>query len=273
MYKAWFFVWIFGFAPVLGFCLEPEGNFEVKFNADYTLTILRYTGRSQEVIVPEKIQGVTVTIIGRGAFSSEAHHNQYTGIKRLALPKSIKKIGISAFYGLKALSSINIPQGVEIIGQYAFAGCASLKSIVIPDSVKYLGLDPDINDQMSDNGYTFAYSGLSEIKLPAGITELRRGTFRGCKFSAFVIPEGVTAVQDLAFANCGNLANITFPASLKTLGTQSFASCPSLTGVNIPQSIANLDFGHAVFWESKNLSLFSQAALKQRGWNGRFDLI
>ncbi len=58
-----------------------------------------------------------------------------SGCKNTVIPKNVKKIGDSAFYGCTGLNGIKIPGGVKSIGEYTFAECTGLKSIVIPDSV------------------------------------------------------------------------------------------------------------------------------------------
>lgn len=55
-----------------------------------------------------------------------------TALKRIAIPSSVKSIGISAFYGCTALQDLTVPESVEKIGGYAFCGCSSLKDLLIP---------------------------------------------------------------------------------------------------------------------------------------------
>ena len=45
------------------------------------------------------------------------------------------------------------------------------------------------------------------------------------------IPEGITSIGELAFANMSSLANVELPASLQTIGTGAFKHCTSLAGV------------------------------------------
>ena len=57
----------------------------------------------------------------------------------VVLPKSLKKIGCSAFYNCYNLVSVNIPVGVTSIGDYVFHYCDALTSITIPNSVTSIG--------------------------------------------------------------------------------------------------------------------------------------
>jgi hypothetical protein len=57
---------------------------------DGQLTITRYTGSEKDVCIPERINGLPVTSIGKGAFSG----NQLTSV---TIPNSVTSIGKWAF--------------------------------------------------------------------------------------------------------------------------------------------------------------------------------
>ena len=52
-----------------------------------------------------------------------------------------------------------------------------------------------------------------------------------------VIPDGVTALSDRAFAGCASLASITLPDSLTTIGAEAFEGCHSLRELRIPGGV------------------------------------
>ena len=55
------------------------------------------------------------------------------------------------------------------------------------------------------------------------VTEIAAGAFEGAAFlTSVAIPEGVATIGDAAFANCANLAEAAFPATLKATGIGSF---------------------------------------------------
>lgn len=107
-----------------------------------------------KVIIPDVIEGKTVTRIGQNAFASalfldsitlpdsveiiddEAFIN--TKIKEFNCPRNLKKIGMRAFADVSTLFKINLNEGLEEIGE-GFIARTNVKSLIIPSTVTSLG--------------------------------------------------------------------------------------------------------------------------------------
>ncbi len=63
-----------------------------------------------------------------------------------------------------------------------------------------------------------------------------------------VIPNGVTRIDDEAFAYCTSLTSIIIPDSVTSIGYQAFLDCTSLTSITIPDSVTNI--GESAFWNT-----------------------
>lgn len=113
-----------------------------------------YLGRDTDLVVPEKIDGKTVTMLARGAFYNQAN------LKSITLPKTLTYIKGCAFWGCTSLESVVIPDGVSTIEEYAFAECYSLKSVTIPKSVTSIGdrLFFLLNSDITIYGYEGSYA-------------------------------------------------------------------------------------------------------------------
>ena len=73
---------------------------------------------------------------------------------------------------------------------------------------------------------------LQSITLPGSIVCIGSTAFAETGLTSINIPEGVTEIDVLAFANCTSLSSVTLPASLTTLGDGVFDGCTALTVIN-----------------------------------------
>ena len=80
----------------------------------------------------------------------------------------VKEIGSSAFSYCTDIKSVVIPYGMMIIFPRAFQNCYSLESVAIPNSVISLGV------------YAFSVTGLKNVVIGDGLTQIQEGAFDGC---------------------------------------------------------------------------------------------
>ncbi len=125
-----------------------------------------------------------------------------TKIETVTIPQSVTSICNYAFANSPKLEKIVIPEGVTKIGNYAFYSSA-LETAVFHDEITYIGID------------AFANTFLESVTIPAGITELADGVFRGCL----------------------RLKNVTFHDKLERIGSYAFEGCESLTQIELPDSV------------------------------------
>jgi len=129
------------------------------------LKITNYTGDGliNNLIIPKKINGMPVTIIGNAAFINnkkivsvtipdtvieieDGPWNTSTGAFRdsslssIKLSKNLKKIGSLSFYNCNNLTSIIIPNSVTVIGPQAFQGCSNLVDVKLSKSITEIGM-------------------------------------------------------------------------------------------------------------------------------------
>ena len=66
-----------------------------------------------------------------------------------------------------------------------------------------------------------------------------------------VVPEGVTALGDHAFWDCGQIQRVFLPRSLRCIGERAFSECYSLKSIAIPDGVTQI--GEAAFLKCTSL--------------------
>ena len=143
----------------------------------------------------------------------------------ITIPKGVTSIGDSAFDCCFDLTDITIPDSVTSIGIHAFNNCDSLTSITIPDRVTSIGVyafnsceklskikvSSENPAFRSVHGVLFSKDGATLIKYPSR----KRGW-------EYVIPNGVTHINECAFEGCEKLRTVTIPESVRSIGAYIF---------------------------------------------------
>lgn len=207
---------------------EPlrEVNVECTYIAEGDgVTITGYNGElPAEAILPERIDGVAVTKIGSGAFSSS------TTVKKVWIPDSVTEIGEKAFSGCTKLQNVNLSADLLQIGQGAFENCSSLSSISLPEGITTI------------SPWAFANcKRLTKIELPGTLTTVGEWSFSGCTgLSSILFEAGITSIDNYVFFNCQRLTEVTIPEGVKTIGIGAFSDCTKLASVTLPNSLRTL---------------------------------
>ena len=93
---------------------------------------------------------------------------------------------------------------------------------------------------------------ITSVSLPEGLTAIREVIFAECeKLESITLPSGLTYIGTGAFMNCRALREITLPGSLTTLGERAFSNCEQLESITLPEGITTL--GNGVFSNCNSL--------------------
>lgn len=190
------FVMLLVTLPALADTTRTSGDFQYTLKSNGTATIVGYTGSGDSIIIPQMLDGYTVTAIGDKAFYCDTLNDNSCTI---TLPDTIKSIGDFAFWN-KNVRSINLTNTLEYIGKGAFVGCNSITYRISANHPTFAVIDDALYDK-------------SEKKLIWG----KEGA---------TIPEGIKIIGDFAcyeVPNCGiNKNGIVLPSTIEEIGNYAF---------------------------------------------------
>ena len=206
---------------------KTDGDYTYKVNADGTATIMDYTGSGGDITIPETLGGKSVTEISRMKRDSGS-----TTVTSITIPKSVKRIGDSAFNTFVALKKVAFAAGSELesIGKDAFHWCKVLEEIELPSSVKTIG----------ESAFEKCES-LGSITLPEGVSGIAQYTFEGCiNLNTVSIPSTAANIGYRAFYQCYQLKEIDIPEGVLSIENQAFLDCTRLSKVYLPKSLESI---------------------------------
>lgn len=206
--------------------------------------------------------------IGAGAFYG-------TNIKEINIPETVEIIGKSAFCYCDALSKANIPTKIKEMGSYVFYYCTSLQEdIIIPPTIESIGdyifegsAIQSVTFKKGETPISITYcmfrncKSLSSVNFETGclIQELESGCFAECTaLSEITIPAEVSEIVSSAFRDCTSLKSVTFETGSKLTTIDgyfnisqysgvsfsgAFKGCTSLSSITIPASVETIAEG------------------------------
>ena len=258
---------------------------------------------SKDLVIPSKINGVTITGISSGAFQNK-------GLTSIIIPSTVVEFGNDTFnnnqlpddeafiyarnsdgtidettlisYAGANRESVVIPEQVETITNLAFYNC-SIKEVIFPDNLKSINIQ------------SFQGNLLTHLDLPTSLTYIGPAAFTnnqlsddeafiyarrsdgsvnyttivsygGAKRSDIVIPEGVVRLSGGAFSYHDNITNVIMPSTLKSIDGFAFLGA-GLTSLDIPKNVTNI--GTGAF--SRNRLSDAEAFIYKRNADGSED--
>lgn len=214
------------------------------------------TYRDSHLIIPDTIDGYTVTVIGEQAFVN------YQSYSALSVPATIQRIEEHAFYrqlvtrqidlyieDLSAWCSIDFDKGGYFL-QYVkrfYVNGKEIKDLVIPPDVTDIGDYVFYNGAFSSITFhenvktigerSFAWcQNLTELHLPENVTLGKEAFWKCTGIETLTIPGGVT-LGNSCFTSMGGLKQLTISEGVTVIPVNAFYYCDALEVVVLPTSI------------------------------------
>ena len=229
---------------------------DFKYSYDYGSTLANiygYTGNSEYVKIPSKINGYTITGINTQAFKNNKK------LKGIIIPDTVTYVEDSLFSGCISLTDVDLGKGITVITNGMFYNCKNLESLTIPeqierfyDSYSYTGNSSDkpfegcvnlknIYFKAKDISLVRHYlnlPSLTNIVIASTVDSLPDGAFSGYNYIENVTFEnGLMVLPDSCFKNCTSLKNITLPDSMMSVGKSAFENCYNIKSVTFSENL------------------------------------
>lgn len=146
-----------------------------------------------DIVIPQKLGGITVTAIGD-----------------------------KAFFFCNDITSVTVEDNITSIGARAFANCGALSEVILPDGIV------EISEGTFDMCYNLSKVSLSKTK----IKSIGENAFAYCSFlESVTLPDTLETVGENAFMWCDNLQTVIIGENTAIIGKNAFSKCYNLHNV------------------------------------------
>ena len=194
--------------------------------ADGKAKIVKYIGEEAIVVIPEAIDGATVAEIAAGAFSGSI-------IRAVYIPDTVEIIAQGAFNGCDHLSTLRLPfigdgNDNQFIGYVFGADEPDKNAVALPASLDMVIIGEKCSS-VQDGAFKGAKA-LSAVVLPDSVTRIGKMAFYQCYDLVYFSCNGVSEIDEYAFAYCRALYNIDI-SSAQSVAKGALYSCSSLNSI------------------------------------------
>jgi len=175
---------------------KPKEEYSYVVVDDYVIYD-EYLGDKENVVIPDKIKGLPVKVIGEYAFA-------YHEAKSVIIPDTITEIKAKAFVNCPNLTTVEFGEGLEKIGTGAFQNCIVLTDVTFPQSLKEIG----------DNAF-YLCEKITEITIPKNVENISSYAFCDTSLTSVVFENGIKQFGGHnAFYSKAEIECVEIPASV-----------------------------------------------------------
>jgi hypothetical protein len=174
---------------------NTKKEFKYKVNEN-SVTISKYIGKQTTANIPELIENLTVTKIGKNAFIN-------CGLSEIRIPDTVIEIENNAFQN-NCLTNVVLPNSIKKIGISTFQE-NKLEKLFIPE--KLLIIDY----------WSFADNMLTDVQFHSNLLEIRAYAFENNKLTNISLPDSLKEIGASSFGN-NNLTELSLSNSVNETG-------------------------------------------------------
>ena len=209
--------------------------FANNFNGEYIIT---------KVVIPN-----TVERIKKSAFENCSCLKEINFVNE----STLKYIDDNAFYGCSEINVIDVPDSVEIIGDYTFAYCANLSnSFKLPNNLKEFGKNVLLSTNISNINISDENAYFTTINSTL-YNKTKSNLILSYTTGAFVIPDSVKVISPYAFCDNVNITSIDLN-NVEEIENYAFLNCSNLANVYGGNNVekANIQAFTSTQWSENN---------------------
>ena len=180
----------------------------------------------------------TITSIGEHAFS------YCSELKELTLPNTITEVKSYAFENCDNLKIAELPSSLKLVESFIFQECKNLKEVILNEGIENIDFAAfyECDNLVSiniPNSFIPEDLFISDCCFNEIVKSVKTPVFNDHLFISlpqsysghYVIPEGITCINEYAFYGCETLTGVTFPDSIKEISESAFEKCSNLTKI------------------------------------------
>lgn len=159
------------------------------------------------------------------------------GIKALSGTTKYYRIEVGCAH-INKITEAAVPATCSTTGNIEYYTCVDCGVFLKMEDDKYIEIEENgwiipVNhvhhfevDVCRDCGIGYDIAGLDVLSIPAAITVVEEEAFAGIAAQVIIVPSTCSAIEDHAFANCGNLRFVFIPRALEeTVPENAFEGC------------------------------------------------
>ena len=222
-----------------------------------------------DIVIPNVVSvgdvDYIVTSIGEEAFYG------CSNLTSITLSENIMSIELRAFWYCTGLISVTIKGSLANFGRYPFRYCSALTSIHLSknvsnfDNITFYECEAITSINVESGNATYAsidgvlfnkdktmlifcpLGKTGNYVVPNGVTTIEEMAFGHCKkLNSVTLSNDVIGIKMHAFYDCSNLTSVTLSKSLEYIGVRAFIGCESLAAINIPNNVTGI--GNSAFY-------------------------
>lgn len=225
-----------------------SGDFMYSLTTDGKVCIEDCTSTAEDLVIPDTIDGIAVTELGKTAFGSDHENSTF---KTVTLPASINYISAeNPFIYCTQLTEIKVAEGssdykavdgilynkdkTQVI---CYPCCKKGSSFTIPSGVKKVGAS------------AFYNTALQEITMADSLEQVEHFAFASTDLTtADFSKTKLEYLSDYAFTNCTHLHDVLLPDTVEHIGGGTFAGCNGLEKITLPKNLQTI--GQYAFFDT-----------------------